>query len=186
MENEELLLYIQKLSTNLESNNTLLYEIAFVKIYVKFEKFLSLIFTKYCLGQESAKGYKPRRKLEFKDDVQLKAILKNDNRSYIDYLKKIESLSKHIFEDNPFSIIFETSDSSLFDSMIILRNYIVHESYESRKKFEDTCIHRNDSTIEAGDYLLNVKRGTNRTNYDIFIEKIKQISELILDFPGIN
>ncbi len=180
MENTLLLDYITNITRVLDPRYPTLYEVAFLKIYVKFEKYIANIFLTYCLGQENSYGYKPQRKLEFISEEQLKAVLKSENKSYIDYIKKIESLSNHLFVDNPFSIIFETDNGSLFNQMICLRNYIAHESDESRKKYQLNCLPQN-IFMEAGDYLLKAKRGTTKTYFSIYIEKIKEVSELLLN-----
>lgn len=68
MENEELINFIDECNILLQNaDSDLLYEVIFIKIYVKFEKFLSQMFVKYCIGQTSSAGYTPDRKLEFID-----------------------------------------------------------------------------------------------------------------------
>ena len=64
--------------------------------------------------------------------------------------------------------------------MIALRNYIAHESNESKKKYMQTCLNSKDF-IEPGDYLLKVKKGSMKTFYSLYIEKIIEISDLILN-----
>ena len=103
-ENDELKQYIVKCEEDLSPSLPLLYEAAFFKIYVKFEVYLSEIFQSYCIGNENSNGYCPERKLAFSNEEHLRAVLKGD-KQYVDYMKKIESLSKHIFVDNPFNII---------------------------------------------------------------------------------
>lgn len=182
MENDELKAFISECNKKLSPDIPLLYEASFFKIYVKFEVYLANIFEEYCVGNESGKWYCPQRKLAFLDKEHLRAILKGE-KQYVDYIKKIEALSKHIFIDNPFNIIFDVADNNtIFNQMTTLRNYIAHESGESRQKYIKTCLGNGDF-IEHSAYLLKKNRRTSKSNYTIFIEKIIEISELILERP---
>lgn len=160
----------------------LLYEASFFKVYVKFEVYLTEIFENYCVGLISGKGYCPERKLQFSDKEHLRAILKGD-RQYIEYIKKIEALSKHIFIDNPFNLIFDIAENrTMFDQMIAIRNFIAHESGESKRKYILQCL-GNGSFINPSEYLMKINRRYSKSNYTIFIEKIIEISDLILEVP---
>lgn len=182
MENDELKAFINECNQNLSPSLPLMYEASFFKIYVKFEVYIANIFEEYCVGTESSKGYCPQRKLAFLDKEHLRAILKGE-KQYVDYIKKIEMLSKHIFIDNPFNIIFDVADNATtFNQMTALRNYIAHESGEARVKYVKTCL-GNGEFIEPSVYLLKKNRRTSKANYTIFVEKIIEISELILDIP---
>ena len=184
MENDDLRAYIQQCNASLQPELLLMYEASFFKIYVKFEKYLSKIFESYCIGTESSKGYCPQRKLEFADEEHLRAILKGD-KQYIDYIKKIQSLSPYIFVNNPFNIIFAVAENQqIFNEMIALRNYIANESNESRKKYTETCL-GNGSFIEPGEHLTRIKRRKGISYYSIYINKIIEISELILAPPDL-
>lgn len=182
MENDELKNYIYACLEKIENNIPELYEIYFFKTYVKFEVFLAQLFENYCIGVYSGKGYCPNRKLEFIDKEHLRAVLKGD-KQYLDYIKKIESLSKHIFVDNPFDLIFQVADNNnIFDQMISLRNYIAHESVESKKRYVDTCLGGGEF-IEPCEYLSKINRHRSKSNYTIYMEKIVEISDMLLDVP---
>lgn len=182
MENDELKNYINTCLQKLNANIPELYEIYFFKIYVKFEVFLSQLFEDYCIGVMSGKGYCPNRKLEFIDKEHLRAVLKGD-KQYMDYIKKIESLSRHIFIDNPFDLIFQVAENNnLFDQMITLRNYIAHESPESRKRYIETCL-GGGQFIEPYQYLAKINRRKSKSNYTIYMEKIVEISDMLLEAP---
>lgn len=66
--------------------------------------------------------------------------------------------------------------------MITLRNYIAHESNESRTKYIKTCL-GNGTFIEPDSYLTKINRRTSSSYYTIYINKIIEISDLILDPP---
>lgn len=182
MENDELKRYINECNHNLSPTLPILYEVSFFKIYVKFEVYLSDIFENYCVGIASDQGYCPQRKLAFADKEHLRAILRGD-KQYVDYIKKIEALSKHIFFDNPFNAIFEVADNlTLMNQMITLRNYIAHESGEAKRKYIKTCL-GNGQFIEPAVYLIKKNRRTSKSNYTIFVEKIIELSDMILERP---
>lgn len=182
MENDNLKNYIDMCNKKLNPDVPELYEIFFFKVYVKFEVYLSQIFEDYCIGVCSGKGYCPKRKLNFTDKEHLRAVLKGD-KQYMDYIKKIESLSKHIFVDNPFDLIFQVADNNtIFNQMIALRNYIAHESLESKKRYVDTCL-GGGQFIEPHKYLAKVNRRKSKSNYTLYMDKIREISEMILEEP---
>ena len=182
MENDELKAFISECNQNLSPSLPLLYEASFFKIYVKFEVYLSNMFEEYCVGNASGKGYRPERKLEFLDKEHLRAVLKGE-RQYVDYIKKIEALSKYIFVDNPFNLIFDVAENvTILNQMTALRNYIAHESGEAKIKYVKTCL-GNGQFIEPSTYLLKKNRRTSKSNYTIYIEKIAEISDLILEKP---
>ncbi len=181
-ENDLLKAYITQCGANLSSSTPLLYEASFFKIYVKFEVFLADMFKSYCIGTVNSNGYCPQRKLAFANEEQLDAVLKGD-KQYVDYLKKIESLSKHIFIDNPFNVIFDVADNSTYlNQMMALRNYIAHESSESRNKYIKTCL-PNQAFVEPCDFLMSRNRRNAKSYYTIYIDKIIEISDLILENP---
>jgi predicted nucleic acid-binding OB-fold protein len=137
----------------------------------------------YCIGVPSCNGYAPQRKLKFDDEEHLRAILRSSEKGFIKYFDKIDSISKHIFIDNPFNIMLEEADNkTIYYQMLALRNYIAHESPESRKKYITTCLN-NREFIEPSDYLMEIRRRTSKSNYTTFMNKIDEISTLILESP---
>lgn len=70
----------------------------------------------------------------------------------------------------------------MLNQMITLRNYIAHESGEARIKYVKTCL-GNGQFIEPSTYLLKKNKRTSKSNYTIYIEKIIEISDLILEEP---
>lgn len=171
--------------SKLNGEESVIYEIAFFKIFVKLELFLGDLFIHYSTGKMSEVGYIPARKLDFQDERHLKGVLKNGNSVYIDYLEKIKNISKHIFKDehNPFDLIFsDASYSGYYNQMKILRNYIAHESEESKQKYIKEVLN-NRVFIQPYKHLGKINRRYSKTYYTIYIEKIKQITEILLD-PG--
>ncbi|MBB6714781.1 hypothetical protein [Clostridium gasigenes] len=164
-------------------NKDILYEIAFFKIFVKFEVFVSKVFIKYASGEGSEEGYIVKRKLAFKDEKHLKVFLKDGNSSFVNYYDKIPKLSKYIFEDkkDPFWLIFSSgSYSSYLNQMKAIRNYIAHESEESKKIYIEDVL-RERSFVYPFEYLgkMNSKRG--KTNYSILVGNILEMMNLLSD-----
>lgn len=159
------------------------YDIALFKIWIQFERFLSELFRTYTLGGNSEAGYCPERMITFQDETQLNAFIKSENRTYVDYLPVIERLSKYIFRSDPFSkIIFEHAIYHQdYLGLMAIRNYIAHESGESKKKLIRQCFGNLEENFkEPNDYLRTIKRGTGKSYYSYYIEVIENIVEYLI------
>ena len=109
------------------------YDIALLKIWIQFERFLSELIITYSTGQPSETGYSPNLKIRFQNEEQFNAFMREGNKKYVEYLGKIEKLSKHIFINNPFDIIFlDATNKTAYEQLKALRNYIAHESGEAK------------------------------------------------------
>ncbi len=161
------------------------YDVALFKIWIQFEKFLSELFIKYAIGNPSETGFVPNLKLHFRDETQLNAFLREGNRTYIEYLSKIEKLSKHIFENNPFDVLFlDANYHEMYIQMSSVRNYIAHESGEARSKMVKTCFGgRDDRFMEPNDFLLTQERTTGKTRYTLYTDTIKDVVQLLIAPP---
>lgn len=170
----------------LDSPNEKIYELAYFKIFVKFEVLVSELFINYSIGHDSplVLNYTPSRILNFTDKKHLAGILSTSNSNYIDYFNKAITSSKYIFRDNqdPFSLVFNSSSySTYYSQMKDIRNYIAHESNEAKKKYHKNVIHLHNDFIEPSHYLAKKNRGQSKTNYSIFIEKITEMTEILLN-----
>lgn len=167
----------------LEGKISVIYEIAIFKIFVKLEVFLSDLFVYYSIGNPTESGYMPKRKLKFEDEKHFMGVFKNSKSSYIDYLDKIENTSKHIFENekNPFDLIFlEPRYLTYYKEMKVIRNYVAHESNESKDKYIKTVLN-NKEYIPPYEYLSKINKKKGKTNYSIYIEVINNIVNILLD-----
>lgn len=178
MENAAFLEYIESIqSTLLSSENKITYEIVFLKIFVKYEQFLLERFKFYSVGQTSESGYTPNRKLNFSDEAHLNIFLRKNN-SYLECFDVIDKYSNHIFVENPFFCIFEVADNQThIKNMITLRNYIVHESPESQKKYID--ITGKKTFIEPHKFLLSTKKGSATTMFQLYVNVMINTSNFI-------
>lgn len=161
------------------------YDIALLKIWIQFEKFMSELFVMYSTGQQSETGFMPKLKLRFIDETQLNAFLREGNRTYIDYPTQIMKLSKHIFVNDPFDVIFsDATIKNAYNQIVSIRNYIAHESGESKIKMIKTCFSGNDKNFkEPNDYLLSIERSTHKTFYTYYTDIIRDTSLLLVDPP---
>lgn len=175
---------IEKWDNLVRIDNSLV-EVAFFKIFVKFENFLVDMFTTFSTGNTSSFGYLPTRKLNFTSYEHLKKTV--TERQFIDFNNRMEDLSKQIFEDNnPFNFFFDSSDMDFFSKMKILRNYIAHESPESKQKYIRKNLDGREY-ITPSEYLLRTLSRTNhKTNYTQFIEIVQVYSEKVINFEDNN
>ncbi len=159
------------------------YDIALLKIWIQFEKFLGALFVTYATGNESESGFKPDLRLQFQSEEHLNAFLREGNKRYIDYIKQIERLSKHIFLNNPFDIIFNDSTyNSVYKQIVSIRNYIAHESGEAKSKMINECFSGNARHFkEPNDFLQERERSNNTTYFTYYTEAIKNISTFLVN-----
>ena len=159
------------------------YDVALMKIWVQFEKYVASVFVDYCLGRPSENGYLPERKIEFQTETQLNAFLRAENKSYVDYPAQIKKLSKHIFENDPFDIIFlDVNNNVIYENIIAIRNYVAHESAEARKKLiKNIYAGRDENFVEPVDFLMRRERSTNLTYYTYYTKFVSNIAQLLTE-----
>jgi hypothetical protein len=189
MDNSEILSEINLWRVELQNRNNFdnLIELAFFKIFIKFEKYLSQIFIHYATGKKSKLQYKTKRKLGFTTPDQLYNIIKGGGeRNHVDIPKLISNgISPHIFRDgyDPFALIFNDVEfTSNYRKMILIRNYIAHESDESRSKYVDSVLRSFNiqSFIPVNEFLMKNKRN-GVTYYTYFINILIDYSNILLN-----
>lgn len=162
------------------------YDIALFKIWISFEKFLSDLFIQYSLGLPSEKEYFPKLNIQFKSEEQFNAFMREGNKQYIEYIDRITKLSKHIFEVNPFdSILSDSIYQPAMEEIKALRNYIAHESGESRRKLLNTCFSGNEKNfLEPNDYLKSKEKNTKKSYFTYYTDCIKEMTEILISEPN--
>lgn len=167
-----------------DSNNNG-YDLALLKIWIQFEKFISELFVVYATGSSSEEGFAPRLKIRFADEEQLNVFLREGNRTYIDYPAQIKRLSKYIFENDPFDILFlDAAISNAYNQIVAIRNYIAHESGEAKSKMIKQCFGgREDKFKLPNEFLLSKVKGSNKTYYTYYIETISNAAKLLVNPP---
>ena len=170
--------------TNWAANdNNQRFDVALMKIWVQFEKYLSEIFVNYCIGIPSENGYLPERSIEFKTDTQLNAFLRPENKKYVDYPSQIKKLSKHIFVKDPFDVIFLDSNNNVtYENIMAIRNYVAHESGEARTKLiKNLYAGREDKFVEPVVFLLRKEKSTNTTYFTYYTKFVSDIAQLLTE-----
>lgn len=176
---------IDRLNSYIDEQNewaerTECFDIAIFRCWIQFEKFLIEKFIEYSIQPI---GLEDIRKLKFDDAEHFKAFLRGD-RTYIEYISKIEKLSKHIYHNNknPFEILIsDQTYSTVFEDLRVIRNHIAHESEESQKKYLNRIFSSNSQRmISPNDYLKSWKdKGRTESYYSFYIRSIKEMSNLI-------
>lgn len=162
------------------------YDIALLKIWIQFERFIGDIFVTYATGNSSETGYIPELKIKFQDEEQFNAFMREGTKKYVEYLDKIEKLSNHIFKRNPFEVILLDADiKPSFEQMKAMRNYIAHESGEAKRKLIKTCFNgKEDKFVEPNVFLKTREKTTKDTYYTYYINTIINILDLVTTDPA--
>jgi len=186
MNNQDLIDEIDKWNAVFSSASTIdnsLFELAFFKVFIKFEKFLSDSFENYAIGNASIHGYCPPRRLTFDDLDHLNKVIKKENRSFVNHFEVIKNISDCFFTNNPFDIIkTDPNYSTIINQMKVIRDYIAHESSAAKQKYIVSILN-NRPFIEPHQHLLSIKRGTSLSYYTYYINSIKDISNFIINTP---
>lgn len=161
------------------------YDIALLKIWIQFERFLGDIFVTYATGNASETGYLPSLKIRFQSEEHFNAFMRDGTKQYIEYLDKITKLSGHIFQDNPFDVILlDANNKPAMEQMKALRNYIAHESGEAKRKVINTCFSGNERNyVEPNVYLQSRESSTRNTYYTYYTTLISNMVDLLISAP---
>ncbi|MDQ7085201.1 MAG: hypothetical protein Q9M36_09845 [Sulfurovum sp.] len=182
--NDELIAKIEEWKEEISDNNKHIH-FALLEIFIEFEKFLTKAFITYSLGGEGKNSFSPDLRITFENEEHLEGFLKCD-KQYIDYLKKIQEIKGFIFREDicPFKKIFsEAKFITLFKEIQILRNFIAHQSKESKDKYQNKVLRPIgiNQYIKVTTFLLRRNRQQNISYYSIYINAIKFYSEIICD-----
>jgi len=112
IERKELLDEIEYWNKQIALNSNIV-ELAFFKVFVKFEKFIIDSITRYSIGLKSSYDYAPKRKLEFQSKEHFMDTV--NNRDFFEINERLEKIVMQIFEDdNPISFFFSSSDKTFY------------------------------------------------------------------------
>ncbi|MBR4696748.1 MAG: hypothetical protein IKO94_11785 [Selenomonadaceae bacterium] len=158
------------------------YDVALLKIWISFEHFLGELFVNYAIGNASETGYHPKLKIQFQDEEHFNVFMREKNTMYIEYLEKIEKLSRHIFYDNPFDVLLLDADNKrVFAQLKALRNYIVHESGSAKRKVIDICFSGDERRfMEPNKFLLSKEPSTRTSYYTYYTTMISNIVQAVI------
>lgn len=156
------------------------FDIALFKIWIQFECYLNYMFTQYAIGNSSSSGFAPLRKLHFIDESHFNVFMRSQGQTYVDYMKKIDTHSGHIFESNPFDVIILDERRALLLQIKAIRNYIAHESYSAKKEVINKCFNGDERKfIEPERFLRKIPTKENESWFAKYIKTIKEIIDLI-------
>lgn len=185
MDNSVLIREIEYWEEKLKSADKEMIELAFFKIFIKFEKFISDIFILYCIGEKSIENYCPDRKLVFEDEKHLNAVINKNNNSYINHYDAVFKLSEHIFVNNPFEIISrDVNYCSDILNMKTIRDFIAHESNHSKANYSKRVLSGSSVFLKPSDFLIKNKKSTNKSYFTYYVNLMKKSSEYILKGPA--
>jgi len=163
----------------LKTNSTPeMYESAFLRIYIEYESFIAETFSHFALGR-SYGGYQPLRKLEFIQEDQLKDLIRGES-SFVDYTKAIDRCSKHIFDKDPFGVLFSSANYN--DDLIkmkLIRNYLAHRSIEAKDRYIRSvlmALNINDF-VNPGEFLQKQVKSSGETYYTKYCKIFSEIYE---------
>ena len=162
------------------------FDIALLKIWIQFERFLGDLFLSYALGHPSETGFTPKLKIQFQDEEQFNAFMREGTKQYIEYMDKIEKLSVHMFEQNPFEVLLiDASISPSFHQMKAIRNYIAHESGTAKRQYINTCFSGDEKKfMEPNEYLKSREKTTKDSYYTYYINTIDTILIMLITDPS--
>lgn len=174
---DELIEEIEKWRLKIDIDKDFL-EIAFFKIFVKFENFLTDIIVDYATGVVVNED-KVKLRISFEDREHFKGVT---GLNYLDTSDKTKKLVEHIFSnDNKISFFFNSSHATFFEDMKFLRNYIAHESKESKTKYIRRTLNNYPGSgfVEPNVFLQWKKRNERDSIYTKFIKLVLIYSESI-------
>lgn len=150
-------------------------EIAFFKIFVKFENYMTSLIVSYAIGEIESDD-KMLRRLEFSDISHFK---KTVGLNYLDTGIKTKELVDQLFgKENYFSFFFNSTDNEFYEKMKCLRNYIAHESEESKQKYVKKTLN-DEIFIEPNTFLKKAySRKDHTLNYTKFIELVEKYANI--------
>lgn len=175
---DELNREIDKWALKVQSNPDFL-ELAFFKIFVKFENFITEAIFDYATKKVENTN-KVLLRISFDDREHFKNVT---GIQYLDTSPKTKKLVDQIFTNtNIISVFFDSQDSTFFEQMKFLRNYIAHESEESKNKYLRKTLN-SDVFVEPNQFLMTRNRNEVDSVYARFINLVKTYSESI-DFDS--
>lgn len=184
MDNSILIDEIEFWKSKISPSNPEILELAFFKIFIQFEKFVSDIFISYSVGNNSSENYCPNRKLSFLNEEHLNAIIKKENKSFVNHYDAVFKLSEHIFVDNPFEILStDVNFCSEILNMKTIRDYIAHESSHSRRLYCERVLN-SQNFIKPSEFLNKKKKSKSISYYSYYVDLMRKSSEYIIKGPA--
>lgn len=119
----------------------LIFELAFLKIFIAWEQFLEDTFARYVCGASSLSGKKPRRNVTVRYLGRALNIIYG-NQSYADWTSVdvvIDRANRFFNQGEPYTTPLQSATAEL-RNMKKIRNHIVHHSKKSREDFNTLLV----------------------------------------------
>jgi hypothetical protein len=120
------------------AHQDMLIELAFLRSFLAWERFLEESFVLYMLGKKSPRHYSPRRFIEPPKREYAIQLTLPENRQYADWDNhEVVLIRAHRFfvDGQPYERVLKTQ-SYLFQELQTIRNATVHRSTSSHEKFQ--------------------------------------------------
>jgi predicted phage tail component-like protein len=121
------------------------------------------------------------QKLIFDDEEHLFKMLGIGGKRYIDFYDIAKNNSDLFFKDNPFKIMNEIAEyKTNINYMDAIRNYIAHESHESKQCYIKKCLF---DGIFIEPYVFLLKKNGTLSYFSNFVNNIKNIAKSLIEKP---
>ena len=153
-------------------------EIAIFKFYVKAEKLILDYFSHYFNDGISSSGCTINRRIKLTSS-ELQKFLQHVNKKYLS-LDDIKRLYDFFFDKgSSFETFFQDATmATALRELKYIRNYIAHESDESKKTYVNYILNNKDF-IEPGVFLMKKRGRTKETNYEFFVSQLTKIPNFL-------
>ena len=164
------------------------HQFAIMRLYSLFEKFIEDIFLDYCYLKKDYSKRKLIRKIDFnvtsRDEVKKFFLVNKAGRTiYIEPYKTLTLFRELIFDigNDPFAFIFiNATFADVIREIISIRNYIAHESEESKTTYIKDCLYSRPF-IDVNTFLLTKRNTKNaNTNFAHYFETVFMIVDTLL------
>ena len=160
------------------------YELAFIKIFTGWERFLQDSFISYMTGS-SIVQYKPKLYLKrIRKDHALKILSGTEDYPDWSKIEEVYTLAQLYFVDGePFMLALQQIET-YFNDMKKIRNAIVHISSKSEEKYQGLVRARMSSyhpAISPGEFLrLPCRKGGTVTFLEFYVSYLETASNKII------
>jgi len=181
-----------KLLDNIETNHgalhqpqvDLIFELAFLKIFIAWERFLENTFIRYLCGASSLSGKRPTRTVSARYLADALIVISGD-RGYADWVSVdiVVGRANRFFDSGePYSTPLQSAAAEL-TNMRKIRNHIVHHSNKSRDDFNKMLVGIYGFRLQgmsAGRFLRQCVGTRGEKCIREYIQTLESLAEMIV------
>lgn len=181
-----------KLLDNIETNHgalhqpqvDLIFELAFLKIFIAWERFLENTFIRYLCGTSSLSGRKPIRTVSARYLADALIVISGD-RGYADWVSVdvIVGRANRFFDSGePYSTPIQSAATDL-TNMRRIRNHIVHHSNKSRDDFNNMLVSIygfRPQGMSTGRFLRQRTSVNNKQHIQEYTDVLQSVANMIV------